>query len=220
MLGLFTIFATSLLIGFSGAMMPGPLLTIAVGESARQGFRAGPLLVLGHGIGELALLGALAAGLVAILQQAPATAAIGLLGGGFLLWMGFGIVRGAWQGKVWLNMAAKTEGKTEKSLVVSGILVSLANPYWSLWWATIGLAYVVTSFKSGVAGLAAFYSGHILADLLWYSAIALVIATGHRFLGDRSYRAILVACGLVLIGLSFYFIGSGVLTLVGLIWKT
>ncbi|MBM4040571.1 MAG: hypothetical protein FJ290_18860, partial [Planctomycetes bacterium] len=29
--------------------------------------------------------------------------------------------------------------------ILAGILISLANPYWSLWWATIGLKYIALS---------------------------------------------------------------------------
>ena len=52
---LLAIFTTAFVVGFSGAMMPGPLLTVTIGESARRGFSAGPLLVLGHAVLELAL---------------------------------------------------------------------------------------------------------------------------------------------------------------------
>ncbi len=42
---LWVIFTTAFLIGLSGALLPGPLLTVAISESARQGFWTGPLLV-------------------------------------------------------------------------------------------------------------------------------------------------------------------------------
>ena len=44
-----SIFATSFVSALSGALMPDPLLTITLSESARSGFRAGPLVVLGNG---------------------------------------------------------------------------------------------------------------------------------------------------------------------------
>ena len=59
MLSIFTIFFTSFVIALSGALMPGPLLTVTISESARRGFVAGPLLIAGHGLLELALVVAL-----------------------------------------------------------------------------------------------------------------------------------------------------------------
>jgi len=45
---------TSFVVALSGALMPGPLLTVTVGEATRRGFWAGPLIILGHGILEMA----------------------------------------------------------------------------------------------------------------------------------------------------------------------
>ena len=67
-----------------------------------------------------------------------------------------------------------------RNLVLAGILLSLANPYWFIWWATIGIGYILFSFQYGIAGIIAFYSGHILADLAWYSMISFGIAKGRH----------------------------------------
>ena len=53
------IFGSSFVIALSGALMPGPLLTATIAESSRRGFIAGPLLIGGHAILEMALIGAL-----------------------------------------------------------------------------------------------------------------------------------------------------------------
>ena len=50
------IFISSFIIALSGALMPGPVLTITISESTKRGFIAGPLIVLGHAILEISLL--------------------------------------------------------------------------------------------------------------------------------------------------------------------
>ncbi|MDP2949406.1 MAG: LysE family transporter, partial [Chloroflexota bacterium] len=65
------IFATSFAVGFTGALMPGPLTTLTVRETMRRGFWAGPLLALGHGVIELALVVGLALGLSRLLDEDP-----------------------------------------------------------------------------------------------------------------------------------------------------
>ena len=68
-LALILIFTSSFVIALSGALMPGPLLTVTISESTRRGAVAGPLMILGHGILELALILALLAGLAPILKR-------------------------------------------------------------------------------------------------------------------------------------------------------
>ncbi len=206
------IFATSLLVGYSGALMPGPLLTVTVSESARRGFRMGPLLVAGHGVAEVLLLVALALGLSRLLDLGVVRGAIALLGGLVLLWMGYGIIRAVWRREV--SISGKLVGSSAPAVaanrhLLTGALVSVSNPYWIIWWATVGASYVAWSLASGPLGLISFYAGHILSDLTWYSLIAGVVAGGGRLLNDTAYRTVLGVCGTFLLALGLYFLVSG-----------
>ena len=201
------LFITAFLVGLSGAMMPGPLLTVTIAESARHGFKAGPLIVLGHAILELGLIIALLAGLSLYLQKPVVTMVISVVGGAFLLFMGFNMIKDVLQGRVSLESNENNTGKgINMHPVMAGILVSVSNPFWSVWWATIGLTYLTIALKSGTIGITSFFSGHIMADLLWYSLIAAAIAGGRRFLKQQVYQTIIMLCGLFLIGLGGYFI--------------
>lgn len=203
------LFVTAFLVGLSGAMMPGPLLTVTIAESARRGFKAGPLIVLGHAILELALIIALMAGLSFYLQKSTVTTVISLIGGAFLIFIGLNMVKDVLKGRVTLeNSKNETNKGVNMHPVMAGILVSLSNPFWSVWWATIGLTYLTMALKSGTIGIAAFFSGHIMADLLWYSLVAAAIAGGRRFIKQQIYQGIIVLCGLFLIGLGGYFVAT------------
>jgi len=203
-----TIFITAFIMGFSGAMMPGPLLTVNISESYRRGFMAGPLLILGHGILELGLVIGLTLGLASLLVLSPVKGTIAVVGGLVLLWMGWGMIRDARQGSLSLslNNTSQTKGMHP---VLAGIVVSLSNPYWTLWWATIGLTYVTQSLTLGTYALVLFLSGHLLADLLWYSAISFTVVKGKNFLSENAYRSLILFCGVFLIGLACYFLWSG-----------
>jgi hypothetical protein len=80
-------------------MMPGPVTTLIVTETARRGFIAGPFVTLGHALLELAMVVALVFGVGDLLKQNAVAGTIGLLGKLFLLWMGCDIVKSVWQGK-------------------------------------------------------------------------------------------------------------------------
>ncbi|MFZ5645954.1 MAG: LysE family transporter [Bacillota bacterium] len=203
------IFTTAFVVGFSGAMMPGPLLVVTVGESARRGFWAGPLITLGHAILELLLVVLLAFGLASALGRESVKITIGLIGGLFLLYFGWSMARDAIKGKVSLDLDShSSEANGGKGLhpVTAGALISLSNPYWSMWWATVGLLYITQALQGGLWGVTSFYSGHILADLVWYSLISGAVAGGRRFISQRIYSGVLAVCGLFVLGLGGYFI--------------
>lgn len=210
LVGILAIFASSFVIGFSGAMMPGPLTAAALTQSAWRGFWAAPLLVGGHALAELAMVLALALGLGSLFRKNLVSGLIGLVGGLVLIWMGLDIIRSAWQGQISLSAASARAGSAGGlSPLITGMVVSLANPYWVLWWATIGLSYVMLSSRRGSLGVGAFYTGHILSDFIWLSFLALAVVSGRRVLGDSVYQWILVVAGGVLVILSLYFIYSG-----------
>ncbi|MFW6107129.1 MAG: LysE family transporter, partial [bacterium] len=206
------IFASAFVIGLSGAMMPGPLLTTCVGTSLEQGFWAGgPLLVLGHAALELALLALVLAGLGPVLSRRKVGAGIGLVGGAVLLWMAGGMLALAVSGPE--APAGGEAGALWSNPVVAGAAVSLANPYWSLWWATIGLKYVALSRQAGAGGLACFYCGHQLSDAAWYVFVAGAVALGRRAIAGAAYAWLLGACGAVLLGFGLAFVAGGARTL-------
>lgn len=212
LLSLTAIFFSSFIIAMSGALMPGPLMTVTVSESTRRGAVAGPLMILGHGILELALVIALLAGLAPLLVRDEVFIGIALAGGCILLWMAVSMFRSI--PGLHLDLAAGEEDKENRNLVLAGILFSLANPYWTIWWASIGLGYILHSVKFGILGVAAFYAGHILADLAWYAFISFGVSKGRRYFSDTIYRRLIGGCASFLVLFAGYFFYSGLEKLV------
>ncbi|MFH1031659.1 MAG: LysE family transporter [Chloroflexota bacterium] len=210
---LFVILTTSFIVGLSGALMPGPLLALTIGGAARRGFWAGPLIVLGHGILELTLVVGLISGLSQFLKNELVFSIIGIAGGIVLLVMGLSTIRRGWQ-KATVPLAETVNVRQDRALVISGIVVSVSNPYWIIWWATIGMVYLSWSLKLGMGGIVSFFTGHISADLAWYALVAFIIATGRKALKDSVYRWLLIICGLALVMLGGYFLTSGIRFLV------
>ncbi|BCV20858.1 LysE family transporter [Moorella sp. Hama-1] len=211
---LLALFSTAFLVGLSGALMPGPLLTVTIEESTRRGAGAGPLLVLGHGLLELLLVGLLLFGLGGFLTQPVVGRLVAFLGGLVLLWMGREMLKGARTGAVQLQLtgaetAALFPARPAWRAVLAGGVISLANPYWLLWWATIGAAFLAQAEGLGAGGVTSFFSGHILADLGWYSLIAAGVAAGRRFISQRLYQYLIMGCGIFLLILGALFILAG-----------
>ena len=211
MLALGTVFVTSLLLAFSGAMMPGPLLTATISESARRGGLTGPLLILGHSILELGMVAALLFGLAPLLTSDAVFAAIALAGAVILFVMAAGMFRSLPS----LRIDWEERRSNSGPLLSAGILLSLSNPYWTIWWATIGLGYLLTCRSLGIAGVAAFFFGHIAGDFIWYSAVSLLVSRGRRLLSERIYRGLIGLCASFLVGFACYFVYAGVRRLNG-----
>ena len=201
------IFFSSFIVGLSGALMPGPMLTVTISQSAFRGWVVGPLVVLGHGILELFLVVGVVYGLGEFLAQGPVIGTIGLVGGSVLLWMGGSMLRDAPR----VSLIIKGDkGIAALHPVWAGILSSLSNPYWIIWWATIGLSYIAFSQQYGKVGISFFYSGHITADLVWYVLVAFLVHFGKRWISDRTFRGVIAVCGVLLLAFGLYFGYSGV----------
>lgn len=186
--------------------MPGPLLTVTISESSQRGFVVGPLLIAGHAILELVLVTALLLGLAPFFQM-PAVFVVSALSGALILsWMAFGMIRSLPS----LHLSLKANKTRKNHPMISGILMSIANPYWIIWWATIGLGYILYSWQFGFWGIAFFFTGHILADLSWYSLISAAVAGGKNFLTDRLYRGLIMACAVFLVVFAGYFAYAGI----------
>ncbi|MDQ7849195.1 MAG: LysE family transporter [Armatimonadota bacterium] len=197
------------LVSLSGVMMPGPVSAMAVTEGTRRGPLAGPLLTVGHAAAEAVMVALLVLGMSRALQQPPVVGTIGILGGAVLAWMGWGIAAAAWRDR--LASPQEHGGAADRSLVQAGLLTTISNPYWLLWWATVGAAFFGRFSRFGplaVAGL--FFLGHVSLDLGWNSFLALAAGKGRRRFPPAAFRVVLGGCGIFLVGLSAYFVYSGV----------
>jgi len=211
-----TIFVSSFIIGLSGALMPGPLLAVTIRHSSMRGFGAAPLLVLGHAVLEAGLLSLLLFGMLEWIKGDAAVGLIALVGGAMLLWMAAGMAREV-RNLRFEPRASDPAGDGEGAPagaprggwtrpVIDGIVASASPPYWSLWWATVGLGYLLLARGQGAAGVLAFFAGHILADAAWYLFVGSAVSAGRGWFTDRAYRAVVGACAVFL---AFFAVSFG-----------
>lgn len=196
--------ASSFLVGLSGALVPGPMLTVTISNSLHKGPMAGPMVVSGHIIAEVAILMLLLLGLGWLIGSATATLLIGTVGGLVLVYMGYRISQSSpprFQGKV--------KAPDKYGSVLGGILSSISNPYFFIWWVTIGWAFVLKGMEfAGLAGILGFMAGHWAADLGFYSLVSFFTSKGSDILTQKYYRALMYGCGIFMICLGIYFVFS------------
>ncbi len=220
------IFSFSFLVALTGAMSPGPLLTYTIIQSAqarRRGYLMGFWVITGHALLEVLIIAFLLLGFSFVLQNRFVVRAIGVVGGGLLVWFGASIVRDVLRGRIptdFLRSGAKAgtseeggepdavDGERRKldNPVLGGALVSMANPYWWVWWATIGFAFMVqfgVSFQEWPR-LVSFFLGHEAGDLVWYVIVSCLSYFGLQHLNRRAYYSILAVCALFMILFGVY----------------
>lgn len=198
----FSLFIISFTIGLSGALTPGPLLATVVYQSTRQGSKTGPLIVIGHGLLEIAVVGIIILGFNRFINNPQLLKVISILGATILLYFGLKMFLAIPQ----LSWDMNSVKKNSANLILIGITVSLSNPYWTIWWLTIGLSLILSAQKLGLLGILVFFMGHILADLIWYSVISFTITKGRKFISLDIYKGIITICALALIGFAIWFL--------------
>ena len=213
------IFSFSFLVALTGALSPGPLLTYTIIKSAktrRRAYLMGLWIITGHALLEMAIIILLIMGFSFVLKNVYVVRTIGIVGGFILIFFGISIVRNVYLGKVSNQFPAETvqngsvpeERKSNwlENPFLGGILISMANPYWWVWWATIGLAFMIQfnlSFEKW-PGLVAFFLGHEAGDLIWYIVVSILSFYGIRKLNQKVYSLILACCGVFVLFFGIY----------------
>lgn len=201
------VFANSLLIGYSGAVMPGSLLTYTIDKSIKKGAKSGLIISLGHSLLELLVVVLIFVGVGSYLATETAQMIIGFIGGIVLGFLGITMLRDAYLNKVGINLPSTQAAKGGGNMLVAGAVISASNPYFAFWWAAVGLGLILAAYRSfGLAGVILFYTGHIMADITWYCFISFLISRTRRFISQHVYRVIIVVLGLCLVGFGVRFL--------------
>jgi len=186
-------------ISLSGVMAPGPVTAAAIGMGTRSRY-AGMLIAIGHGIVEFPLMVLIVLGLGRILKLPTAQIIIGLAGGAFLLIMAIQMLKS-------LRAPEEQQTKTTKSApVLTGIILSASNPYFLVWWATVGLTLATTATGIGIWAFVIFAIVHWLCDLIWLSALSWASFKGSVLLGPQGMRIVLMICAIALFFFGLFFI--------------
>ena len=192
----------AVLISLSGVMAPGPITAVTVSKGTKSP-HAGAIIALGHGIVEIPLMILILYGFGEILKILYIKAIIGLLGGLFLLKMGLGLLKGIKQAKI-------DSSNDPHSPLMAGIILSLANPYFLIWWATIGSILIFRSITFGLLGFVIFMILHWSCDFFWCYFLSALSFKGGQFFGKRLQQVLFAICGVFLLFFSAKFIFDAV----------
>jgi threonine/homoserine/homoserine lactone efflux protein len=190
-------------ISLSGVMAPGPLFAATIVKGFKKK-TAGILISLGHGVIEFPLMFLIYFGFAQFLASSLTQRIIGLIGGFIMIYMGYRTVK----------TEKKTGEEQEESghgSIIAGILTTGANPYFLLWWATIGLSLIWNAMLFGFMGFLVFAVTHWLCDLLWNTCVTITVFKSRRFWTEKVQNIIFGFCLVVFVGFGLWFIVSALL---------
>jgi len=194
--------ATVVIVTASGALAPGPLTFGIIIHGSEGGARSGIACATGHMIVEFPLVIALALGLTAAISQPSIKIVVGLLGGvGLICFGGMQLYK-----TVNKKMSMPLKLNLPRSSILLGLVLTGLNPYFILWWFTIGSILILEALTyAALLGVFIMYISHVWMDYAFLSFLAHIGKKGKAVLGSRYYRLILFVFGIILVyyGITF-----------------
>jgi threonine/homoserine/homoserine lactone efflux protein len=192
------------LIGLTGALAPGPTLIATIDASIKGGWTMGPRLTLGHIAVEILMVILILAGLSVVIGGYSWL--IAGIGGMALMVFGMLTILESRHAQTILAKGTSINERTTARPFVAGVVTSISNPYFWLWWFTVGSALMISAYAGGLGTALAFILGHWTADLGWFTLVSVSIHQGRFFLREREYRWTLAACGIFLVFFGGYYL--------------
>jgi threonine/homoserine/homoserine lactone efflux protein len=196
------ILASVIVISFSGVMMPGPMFAVTLAKSYKSPW-AGSQISLGHAVVEVPLILLIYFGFARFFENPAVQIVLSFAGGAMIMWLGVSMFLAR-------KKVVKEGSDLPYSAFTAGITMSALNPFFLLWWATVGSLLILRFADFGLAGLGVFTLAHWLCDLIWLSLVSFFIYKTHRFLGPRFQEWLFIANSVFLAGFGIYFIVSGI----------
>jgi len=199
MFEIFQMFILGFVIGLTGALAPGPTLVATVNASIAGDWTTGLKVSLGHVIVELFLV-------ILILMRfatvaLPYTSAIAGIGG--IALVAFGVLTIAGSRKATMRTSSL---QTVANPYMAGLVTSAANPYFWIWWLSIGSAMVIAGLQGGLVLVGALMIGHWSADTVWLTLVSTGVSKGRTIVSDTIYQKIIALCGIFLILFGAYYL--------------
>ena len=186
-------------IGLTGALAPGPTLVATINASITGDWTTGLKVSFGHVIVELFLVILILLGLTTVAH--PYTSAIAGIGG--IALVAFGTLTIAESRKA--TMRTSPLQKVVNPFM-AGLVTSAANPYFWIWWLSIGSAMVIAALQGGLVLVGALMIGHWSADTVWLTLVSTGVSKGRTIVSDSTYQKIIALCGIFLILFGAYYL--------------
>ena len=189
-----------IIVSVSGVMAPGPLFAANVSYGLKGGAKTGIKMAIGHTIVELPLVILLGIGVFSLEIFPEFRTIISILGAITLF------VFATLQIKTVLKKERVKVSNPKQGPLVAGVLLSALNPFFIIWWLSIGFklisdAMILWSF----GGILIMFVLHIWMDFVWLGAVSFFASKSSGILSNRNYKVLMLGISgmLVYFGITF-----------------
>jgi len=188
-------------ISASGVMSPGPLFSANIIYGLKEGKIAGLKIAVGHTIVEFPLIVLLGTGIITTNIFPDYRIIITIIGAlGIFAFAGLQI-RSLLQKNIQKNL------KSSRGPILTGIFLSVLNPFFIVWWLTIGFKLITESIEIwGFIGIIVLFLFHIWMDYVWLYIVAFFSSKTRNFLSNRNYKILIISLTVILIYFGIEFL--------------
>jgi len=189
-----------IIISASGVMAPGPLFAANISYGLREGTKSGIRMAIGHTIVEFPLVILLGIGVFS-LERFPEFRTIISIVGAITLFI-FALA----QIKTVLQNNKDITSTPKHGPLVTGIVLSALNPFFIIWWLTIGFKLISDAMLIwAFSGIVIVFFLHIWMDFVWLGGISFLASKSSKILSNRNYKFIMIGLSLLLVyfGITF-----------------
>ena len=198
MLEFLALFFLGLVIGLSGAIIPGPLLAFTIFDTSRKRKVTGHYVIFGHVLWEAVVILIILRGFGSLLTQSRTLFYV--VGGLVLVLMGVLMFRSVRKGEI------EVRNSRVNSSLLGGVFYTVFNPTQPLWWATAGSALLLKGLETmSFMGVVTVTLGHWLSDFAYYTLISFMINRHERYISPKQ-RLISMFLGFFVVLLGAYFV--------------
>ena len=212
-----------IILSASGVLSPGPLFFTNLIYGSKKGAHTGIKIAYGHTIVELPLIIILALSLSKLLfvdlTSNGNLKIIALIGGISITLFSLIQIRSIIARKAIVadvndtnnmnnNYFLKIKSERRKGPIIVGIIFSALNPFFLIWWSTVGLKLISDSILlfGIVMGILFTFFFHIWMDYAWLISTSYMISKGVSILKARFYNVLLFLLSIVLALYGLYII--------------
>ena len=189
-----------IVISASGVMAPGPLFTANISYGLRDGAKSGIKMAIGHTLVEFPLIVLLGIGVFSLETFPEFKILISIFGAVTLFLFAAIQIRTALQGR------ENNTSKPKQGPLVTGILLSALNPFFILWWLTIGFKLILDAMLIwAFTGILIVFVMHIWMDFVWLGGISHLASKSSHVMSNRNYKILMIILSLMLVyfGITF-----------------